>query len=72
MRLVEALKRQMGCLIFILSNHVSLYMVQCNIFAKLFYTSMHFSRFFPGREMPLQHSQLFLIVGTLHIVLSHY
>ena len=50
MRLIEVLERQTKCLIFIRSNSVSLYMVQCTIFAKLLYTSTYFSRLFPVRK----------------------
>ena len=69
MRLIEVLERQTGYLIFIRSNCVSFYTVQCAIFAKqfsfLFNTSMHFYRLFLGWEMPLQNSQLFPIVETM-------
>ena len=63
MRLIEVLERQTGYLIFNCFNRVTFYKVQCAVFANcfpsLFYTSTHFSRLFPGREMPLQNSRLF-------------
>ena len=68
MSLVEVLERKTGYLISIRSNCISFYMVKCAIFAKRFpylYNTIHFSRLFPGREMPLQNSRLFPIVGTL-------
>ena len=61
MRLIEVLERQMGYLIFLRSNRVSFYSALSlpNSFPSLFYTSTHFSRLFPGQEMPLQNSRLF-------------
>ena len=42
MRLIELLERQTGYLIFICSNRVSFYMVQCAIFAKLFFNLVEY------------------------------
>ena len=54
------LERQTGCSIFIHSNHVSFYKVQCAIFAKQFsILILHYHALFPDREMPLQDSRLF-------------
>ena len=70
MRLTKVLERQTGYLIFIRSNRGGVFSTKYsalflpNSFPSLFYTSTHFSRLFPGREMPLQNSQLFLDRGN--------
>ena len=61
-RVNAALERQTGYLIFIRTNRVNFFKVQCatlpNSFPSLFYTSTHFSQLFPSQEMPLQNSGL--------------
>ena len=73
MRLIKVLERQTGYLIFIRSNHVSFYKVQCAIFAKQFsILILHYHALFPTfsrsgnafTKFPT-FSRLFPIVGTL-------
>ena len=73
MRLIKVLERQTGYLIFIRSNHVSFYKVQCAIFAKQFsILILHYHALFQTfsrsgnafTKFPT-FSRLFPIVGTL-------
>ena len=75
MRLTKVLERQTGYLIFIRSNRVSFYKVQCAIFSKQFsILILHLLAFFPTfsrsgnafTKFPT-FSRLFPIVGTLRV-----